>query len=437
MSRVADSTIKGFMYQFNLTLFNLLSSQPGEHVVVEGIIEDIDIISSSNTTAIQCKYHEQQEVFSLSSIYKPVLQMLKTFTEKPNLDIKFVLYAYFPSLQKGEYPITADNLITILSTQNLDYISNYITVIKPSTDPDIINIVNKSNKTKTDKELLKEHYVNNCLPTKCDLNKFLSDNFKFIIGESYNELEIEVKKLLEKEGFSTEDVTDIFYPNSIHHIASLSIESSPSTRQILKVDFVSELNSSKKTAISRWTKELTNYKKLLKIRQSQLSYNLNINNRRRYFIINSTKIESFNDNIVIFLKQYVDTYCHKAKLHDPALFCFQNLSLDAMHDIAARLYTKSIEVQTGYKGNYFFKEAFICSPERKINENWIQFKIRICIESPEILCILNENKPDDLFIISNSINEQLSIKDTNLEVIEIETFNELLYLLKLTKEVDV
>ena len=73
MDRVASSTIKGFLYQFNVTLEELLNSD-SEEIFVEGRIEDIDIIDESNLKAIQCKYHESQEKFqilkSLKQFYK-------------------------------------------------------------------------------------------------------------------------------------------------------------------------------------------------------------------------------------------------------------------------------------------------------------------------------------------------------------------------------
>ena len=42
MGRVADSTIKGFMYQFNLTLNQILKASD-DIIKVEGIVEDIDV----------------------------------------------------------------------------------------------------------------------------------------------------------------------------------------------------------------------------------------------------------------------------------------------------------------------------------------------------------------------------------------------------------
>ena len=43
--RQADSTIKGYLYQFNKSILEVLSMSTEESLVVEGTIEDIDILS--------------------------------------------------------------------------------------------------------------------------------------------------------------------------------------------------------------------------------------------------------------------------------------------------------------------------------------------------------------------------------------------------------
>ncbi|EPZ53342.1 hypothetical protein H477_5105 [[Clostridium] sordellii ATCC 9714] len=53
MGRTADYTIKGFLYQFNLTLLKILESEDNDEITVEGIIEDIDVNSNGLINAIQ------------------------------------------------------------------------------------------------------------------------------------------------------------------------------------------------------------------------------------------------------------------------------------------------------------------------------------------------------------------------------------------------
>lgn len=100
MSRVADSTITGFLYQFSVTLEHLLKSNVNDEVFIEGKIEDIDIDNGEGIKAIQCKYHESEEGYTLGKVYKPILQMLKTYMENENQpspnEIDYILYAHFP-----------------------------------------------------------------------------------------------------------------------------------------------------------------------------------------------------------------------------------------------------------------------------------------------------------------------------------------------------
>ena len=77
-----------------------------EIVKIEGIIEDIDRINEENITAIQCKYHEEVEKFQWSKVSKPILQMLRTYTNSDGNKISFILYAFFPSEQLGEKAVS-------------------------------------------------------------------------------------------------------------------------------------------------------------------------------------------------------------------------------------------------------------------------------------------------------------------------------------------
>ena len=59
--RTAIDTIRGYFYQFDYSIISLLKLSNGtESILVEGV-EDIDITTASETTAIQCKYYEKTE----------------------------------------------------------------------------------------------------------------------------------------------------------------------------------------------------------------------------------------------------------------------------------------------------------------------------------------------------------------------------------------
>jgi hypothetical protein len=415
----------------------ILKSDNDTDIQVEGIIEDIDVLEKDKVTAIQCKYHEAQEAYSLSLIYKPVLQMLKTYVQlykdNPESDIMFILYAYFPALQEGKKELTVENLEQILNTENIDYLCNYVSYIKNVEDDTVLELISKRTKTTEDKAAIKRYFSENKLAIKCDLNDFLANHFIFEIGKPYIDLESDVKNLLITEGFSTEDVRDLFYPNAIQKIAEISIIKNDNDRIIKRQQIVDELRETKSTAITRWTKELENYKDFLKAKRKQLYTNLNTNYRKRCFVIQASELDDFEDEIVMFIKDFTSKYCTKAKLHIPPIFCIQDYDYDKTNQLISRLFAKGIKVENGYKGSTFFKEAFTRDPERKISEGWMEFAAKICYGMPEIYEIFNQSRPDDLFIVANDMPKEISSEDVNLELINIKNFSDLKYLLKLSE----
>lgn len=63
VSRSADYTIQGFIYQFNKTLLEVLGDTEDSEIAIEGIIEDIEVKSELQTTAIQ--FMKDNQVFFL------------------------------------------------------------------------------------------------------------------------------------------------------------------------------------------------------------------------------------------------------------------------------------------------------------------------------------------------------------------------------------
>lgn len=181
MSRSADYTIQGFIYQFNKTLLEILNSNDDAEIVVEGIIEDIEI-RDTELTAIQCKYHESKDTFVLSAIYKPVLQMMKYFNENNDIDIKYRLYAYFPNEATTERRLTTVEIDEILATNNahlkaiVDSLQNF------------------------DREAFQ-------------------DRFTLEFGISLEDLTGKVYESLKNNNFQENDIESLIYPNAIQMIS--------------------------------------------------------------------------------------------------------------------------------------------------------------------------------------------------------------------------
>lgn len=440
MSRVADSSIKGFLYQFNLTLKYILESE-NEEIQVEGITEDIDIQSESSLTAIQCKYHESKSNYTLADIYKPVLQMLKHYAENKKAGqtevVKYVLYAHFPNLELGEKKLSKKDLEDIIMTENSEYVAKYTSHLRKCNEPRINDIILKSSKSTSEKAELVSYFSGQELNLKdgLDLTDFLTNFFQFEIGLPIKMMEDHVRQLLTDKSIelSQEDVNEILYPNAIQKIADMSTLNDEE-RKITKQELVKYLQGLKTTAITRWTRELTSYRDLLKARRKQLGANLNINLRKRYFIFNSKEVNNFDSNIVMFIKDYTNIYCNKAKLHNPATICIIDYTEEQIADLVSRLYRREVIANDGRKGNDFFKELFMNEPEKKIKVDWFEYKIKLCNGNDEIFEIFNQNKPDDFFIICKEISN-IDYTDVNIENIEVNELSDLKYLLKIENEV--
>lgn len=120
--RTAVSTILGYFYQFDrsiLTLFNLPSD--GDRIAIE-CIEDVDVYTATDVTAVQCKYYEKSE-YNHSVIKPAIMFMLAHFKEGQDAGrtpINYYLAGHFDSGQeKLALPIDTqflkDNFLTIVS----------------------------------------------------------------------------------------------------------------------------------------------------------------------------------------------------------------------------------------------------------------------------------------------------------------------------------
>ncbi|MBK6771261.1 MAG: hypothetical protein IPG78_03780 [Ignavibacteria bacterium] len=97
--RTAIDTIRGYFYQFDYSIISLLKLLNGtESILVEGV-EDIDVTTASETTAIQCKYYEKTE-YNHSVIAEPIRLMLNHFKEVKlgnESELKYKLRGYYKS----------------------------------------------------------------------------------------------------------------------------------------------------------------------------------------------------------------------------------------------------------------------------------------------------------------------------------------------------
>ena len=79
--RDAVDAIRGYYYQFDYYILQLLKAQnASDEITLEGI-EDIDILSEKTLTAVQCKYYVKTE-YNHSVIAPPIRLMLEDYVNR-------------------------------------------------------------------------------------------------------------------------------------------------------------------------------------------------------------------------------------------------------------------------------------------------------------------------------------------------------------------
>jgi hypothetical protein len=389
MSRTADYTIQGFLYQFNKTLLEILNAPDDAVITIEGI-EDIDVSTPSMHTAIQCKYHETKRSFTASDIYKPLLQMMHHFYQYPDKNINYILFAHFPGeCNKSALPVNKETLEESLRSKSPKF----------------------------------TRYIND-LKGNIDLDAFLT-KFSAPIGSSFDTLIQEVYAALQSSGFLETDIETLIYPNAIHTIASLSIKHVVSAREITKKQLLDSLRDVRKIAISCWTLALKTRKQILEAKRKELKSNLDKNSRRRYFVVNPDfSGDNFASEIVIFVEEYCAKYHFKPTHVEPPLFCLKTTE-QIFRDVQSRLYKKGIVSTDGYFGDNFFEDHFL--RKFKYSNRGSEFSIRLL--RWRNLETINRYKGDDIFILGSGHYNDWDSNDVNIEVLGSQSIKEIKYIL--------
>lgn len=275
MARTAEYSIKGYIYQFLQYMAELLEAADDEVVVIEGAIEDIDVIGPDLTRAVQCKYHESVEKFTLSKIYKPVLLMMEHFSKNqaPAIPISYNLFCHFPE-QAGNLNLTIDDLTRIRQTKDEK--------LKPIADRIL------------------------AFPVADFLERF-----SITFGKSFDELEAAVQERLVDHAFQREDVKSIIYPAAFQRVADISIRGTVAERSMQKAPFLLELRAMRSATLTRWTRELATKADIYRRLRLDIGRSMARNARRRFFVLDPSAISGFTEDFAPFIKRFSESYCFK------------------------------------------------------------------------------------------------------------------------------
>lgn len=409
-NRSADSTIKGFFYQFEKTLYQLLVGNDEDTITVEGI-EDVDNFSNGMQQFIQCKYHEQQENYTNSIIEKPILLMLQDWCRRNRKDaVNYVLFCYFPNKDEEIISLPSPSIKSFINKDTPKHLLAYKDDIRKRISIDGENII----------------------------DDFVS-RLKIHFGPKLDELKNNNMNLLKEKGFEESIIDTVIYPSAMAIVHELSIKHKIKEREIRISDFWDRLRNIDSTILYKYTKRLKNYNDILKAKRKYLRNNLKVNTRTRCFVLDENSFEDYENTCVAFIKEFLDNYQKKpTKLHIngyiPTFVVYA--TINEFENILENLSRKGITANCGFTINpdNWKEEKFFATPMVNIKEKQLQFNIRLLYlnekNENEMKTYIAKHSPDDLYIINTNKFSDIEISG-NKERLNVNNVKELKYLLNM------
>lgn len=428
--RQADSTIKGYLYQFNKSILTILEAEKDASIVLEGVIEDIDIYSPSSMTTIQCKYHEDKK-YQISSVAPPILEMLCHYCESAYLgkEVSYILYAHYAENVES---VDMDTFVAFLdSTKDKDILCRYFHRIYNVPDTDMLTLANKSHKSKEEKDLLVNYYKSNrsTLTLRADISKFWKV-FTYVKAEQFEILKDKVIRKLE-EITDRETAISMYYPNAFSMIASLSAKSTESERTLTKNQLVLFLTQQKSVLLNKWTLEALDKEQIIKAKKAYLSSAFSTNPDIRAFIFSDSFLDNVNENVIGFIHEYLNKYFKKPRLQKPPIFIFGNNHSALMQKALLELYKYQKSVNTGLIGNIFVPDSFVNNKNCSFD-----FVCKMVLLENITVEMLEQCQVNQLYIVG-TINESLASVNFFVEELDVLNIDTIRYLVGLSKTLEV
>ncbi|KFX11090.1 hypothetical protein N6P31_15915 [Pectobacterium betavasculorum] len=254
--RSAVDTIRGYFYQFDLTILSILKLTSLDESVEIECTEDIDIRTATDVTATQCKYYAKTE-YNHSVIKDAIKHMVSHFKETLAGSKPKIFYSIYGHYASGQEKLDVDIDIDFLKKYFLTYTKDKVTYYHHQ-----------------DLQLTDE-----------DLEEFLrrlTINIRAVeFDTQFREVIDVLQTIFETKSFSAEY---FYYNNSLAVIRELSIEAAQTNRSITKREFLERINTSS-VLFNEWFVEKKGKKAHFSALRDEYFSELNISPFERFFLI--------------------------------------------------------------------------------------------------------------------------------------------------------
>jgi hypothetical protein len=346
--RSAVDTIKGYFYQFDMSILSVLDLANDTDDISIECIEDIDLHTASDMTAIQCKYYAKSE-YNHSAIKETVKYMLshfKGFKDGIKPKISYVIRGHYNSGQE-KLPTSID-----------------------------VEFLKKNFLTYTTKKIERYHHTELDLDD-ADLTEFLGlltlDINALEFDEQFHKIISQLQAVFKCTPFSAEFY---YYNNALRIIKELAIKSNPADRTITKKGFLERINTSS-ILFNEWFVQKKGKKLHLDALRKEYFTALNVSPFERFFLVEIDPTSyirtELKDLFFILSKKWSKT----SKL-GPASFCpyifVQGISVDEILALKNELRAEGFKFIDGhdYQGADFSTDSIA---QKATHSNGIKIKI--------------------------------------------------------------
>jgi hypothetical protein len=258
--RSAVDTIRGYFYQFDLSILSVLQlTSPDDSVEIE-CTEDIDIRTATEATATQCKYYAKTE-YNHSVIKDAIKHMVSHFKEslagtKPKISYSI----------KGHYASGQEKLDSGI---DVDFLKKHFLTYSEGKGTAKVKRYHHSELGLSDADLGEF------------LKRFTIDVRAKGLDEQYHEVLGAIRSICGCTSFSAEY---FYYNNALAVIRELSIKAAPAERTITKKEFLARINTST-VLFNEWFVEKKGKKAHLAALRKEYFTELNISPYERFFLV--------------------------------------------------------------------------------------------------------------------------------------------------------
>lgn len=317
-TRDAVSTIRGYFYQFDYSILQVLRLENDtDTICVEGI-EDVDINDENNIILHQCKCYEGTE-YNHSEIKDALEWMLKHFSKNKDSEYKYYLYGVYKSGQ--------DKLPQVID----------------------VDFAKKNFFTKKHRDAPTDYLYEKLSLSDDDIALFLQ---RLIININAVGLEMQEKlvcdELCKSIGCKPQEI-EPYYCNALSIIRHLATQKSVATRTISRSQFIEDVKRVD-NQFDVWLINRIKMDKFAKAIKKKYFTNFNISPYNRFFIIECEKNISIPElkTIIIRISDKYSKLSQRAKPKFCPFFCFWGIEECQLIELKKSLVNDGILFSDGY-----------------------------------------------------------------------------------------